>query len=385
MGRIRFANQLRGVAALCVACSHLVGVFWAMPGIVSSVTATPPQHGDLPGLFWLVAHQWFNLGPFGVAIFFLISGMVVPFSLDKHTSGSFILARLLRIYPTYAAALLLEVAAITVSSRVWDRPLPFTPSIVLGNLTLLYDLIGQPSIDLVNWTLSVELKFYFAIVLVAPLVRRGCAGAIIALGGVICAANMAMAAGLFGNLGAPPSTPSYTFSSQSLCLIYMLIGTLFNFHLRGKLGTTGLLAGIAALSGLFVATWLVGVWRTQFPVVTVNYGYALALFTALYAVRDRVPPNRLLDGMADISFPFYVLHSLIGYTLLRSAMVGLKLAYDPALAITVAILFGLSLALHRLVERPTQRLGRHIGVKMTVAPRPWLPAKSAADDGSATR
>ncbi len=59
------------------------------------------------------------------------------------------------------AALLLEVAAVFLSSHVWSRPLPFTTSIVAGNLSLLYDLFGQPSIDLVNWTLSVELKILY--------------------------------------------------------------------------------------------------------------------------------------------------------------------------------------------------------------------------------
>ena len=89
MSRIRFANQLRGLAALCVAVSHLIGVYWALPDVVSAVTATaPPPPAPYPDLFWLVLRQWFNLGPFGVALFFLISGMVVPFSLERHGRAS---------------------------------------------------------------------------------------------------------------------------------------------------------------------------------------------------------------------------------------------------------------------------------------------------------
>lgn len=356
MGRIRFANQLRGIAALCVACSHLIGVFWAMPEVVSSATSTPPQQGTLPGLFWLVAHTWFNLGPFGVALFFLISGLVVPFSLDRHSRSSFLLARMLRVFPTYIAALLLEVAAVSLSSHVWSRPLPFTTSIVAGNLSLLYDLFGQPSIDLVNWTLSVELKFYIAVAIMAPLVRRCSAAGIVLAGCCIFLANK-----MIGDVDAMPSTPSYTFSSHSLCLIYMFIGTLFNFHLRGKLGNVGLAIGVAILSALFLSTWLVGVWRTQYPIVTVNYAYALVLFSALYALRRQVPGNALLDGLAAISFPFYLVHSLLGYTLLKVTMVLCHLAYYPALMISFGALLMISLALHQVFELPTQRLGQMIG------------------------
>ncbi len=371
MGRIRFANQLRGFAAIFVAISHLVGVYWALPEVVSAATATPPQLGAAPGIMYYVSFQWFNLGPFGVAIFFLISGLVVPFSVERNTRGGFMLARLLRIYPTYAAVVVIDVAVVTLSSYLWHRPVPFSPAIIAGNVTLLYDLVGQWSIDLVNWTLSVELKFYLLIMLMAPLIRRGSAAGIVLAGCGLCAANLLLEYGVPGARSALPSTPSFTFSSQSLCLIYMLIGTLFNFHLRGRVRTAGLAAGVAALAGLFVATWLVSVWHAQFPMVTATYFYALVLFGLLYAVRRYVPSNRLLDAMAAISFPFYVLHSLLGFTLLRAGMVGFGLSYYPALTGSVGVVVLVSIAVHRWVEMPTQRVGRDLAARLSVR-RPRL-------------
>ncbi len=78
MPRLIFANQLRGLAALCVVGSHLVAVFWAMRDVVGIATASPPQPGDGPPFLGLFLLTWFNLGPFGVGIFFLISGLVIP-------------------------------------------------------------------------------------------------------------------------------------------------------------------------------------------------------------------------------------------------------------------------------------------------------------------
>ncbi len=83
MERVRFANQLRGVAALMVACSPLVGVVWLMPDVVSLVTATPTQTDTVPGIVGLVVYPWVNLGLLEVGVFFLISGLVIPFSLEK--------------------------------------------------------------------------------------------------------------------------------------------------------------------------------------------------------------------------------------------------------------------------------------------------------------
>ncbi len=356
MHRIRFANQLRGIAALAVACSHLIGVFWAIPEAVTAATFSPPQAGPLPGLFWIANLAWFQLGPFGVALFFLISGLVIPFSLEKHSRLSFVLARLLRIYPTYIAALLLEMLVLYGAAQAWGRPFGYGGWTITANALLVYDLIGQPSIDLVNWTLSVELKFYLLVVLLAGPIRRGNAAALIGAALGILAANAALA--WFGWLDAVPSTPAYTFSSHSLCLIYMLMGTLFNFHLRGKIGTGLLWGGVGLLLLVFAVTWRTTVWRAQFPAVTVNYAYALLLFAGLYAVRHSIPRNPVLDVLAAISFPFYVLHSLLGYSVLRAGMVGLGWGYYPALLVTVAVILAASALLHWVVERPTIRAGR---------------------------
>lgn len=359
--RIRFANQLRGVAALCVALSHLLGVYWLIPGVVSAATFTPPQQGAPPSAITLISYPWFNFGPFGVGVFFLISGMVIPFSIEKNTRLGFAAARILRIYPTYIAALLIEVAVLYTSSVAWHRPFTLTATTIWSNALLIYDLIGEPSLDLVNWTLSVELKFYLLAMLLLPAIRRGRAWVLLAAAAAIVAINAAMTLGWVGDIAAQPSTPSYTFSSHSVCLVFMLIGVAFNFHLRRLLSTPGLLAVVALLAMMFAIAWQLSVWHDQYPIVTANYAYALALFAALYAVRRIVPSNPALDAMAAVSFPFYVVHSLMGYTLLRSLMVGARIGYPLAIAITLPAILLFATALHIAIEKPSIRAGRALG------------------------
>ena len=359
--RIGFANQLRGLAALAVAVSHLVGVFWILPDVVSAVTFSPPQPGPPPGpLLAVVAYPWFNFGPFGVAVFFLISGLVIPFSFQTHGRRGFAVARLLRIYPTYVIAFLLQMLVLYGASLAWGRPFGFTLRAIVTNALLVYDLVGEPSLDLVNWTLSVELKFYLLALLLQPALVAGRTVPLLGAGAALLAVNGAMALGWVGDLAAPPSTPSYTASSHSTCLIFMLIGVAFNFHSRGRLGAAGLLATAGVLVIAFLGSWRLGVWAGQYPVVSSNYLYALALFAALYAIRRWLPAVPGLDAMASISFPFYVVHSLLGYSMLRALMVALELGYTAALPITLLVLVAVSTMLHILVERPTARAGKAI-------------------------
>ena len=100
MQRLIFANQSRGLAALSVVGSHWVGVYFGSPDSVAAATATPLETGPVPALFGVFAQPWFNFSPFGVALFFLISGLVIPISLDNHNRAGFTLARALRIFPT---------------------------------------------------------------------------------------------------------------------------------------------------------------------------------------------------------------------------------------------------------------------------------------------
>jgi peptidoglycan/LPS O-acetylase OafA/YrhL len=376
--RLRFANQLRGVAALAVACSHLIGVFWVMRDFAALATATPVQAGPNPPLVALVSHPWFNLGPFGVGVFFLISGLVIPFSLQRHSRGSFLLARLLRIYPTYVAALLIEVAVVHANSTFWQRPFPYGAWTVLSNCLLIQDLVGQPSIDLVNWTLCVELRFYVVVALVAGAVRRGSmaalAGIAMAAAGLVAAA----AAGAFGPPGPDPVLLSYAVSTESLFIVFMLIGVVFNFHLRGCIGTAALLGSVAALGGLFAACWRMSALSYQYPGVPLNYACALGLFGALYAVRSRIPANPVLDAMAAISFPFYLVHSLIGYSVLKLLVVVWQVGYPLALAGAVLAVVALATGLHLTVESSSVRWGHWLSLRSYQRAGPFAITKTSS-------
>lgn len=358
--RLVFANQLRGIAALLVACSHLIGVFWVLRRFVAEATFSPVQGGANPALVNLISYQWFEFGPFGVALFFLISGLVIPFSLEKHTRWTFLLARILRIYPTFIVALLFEMLVLYGASRYWHRPFAFDARMILTNGLLINNLTGYPVVDFVNWTLSIEIKFYLLIMIVATSIKNGKLSVLFGIAAAITLANFLIARH-FDGLHITQSTPVLsTFSLESPYIIFMFIGVLFNFHESKYYGSVKLVATILVMSALFLTCWRLGTLSPEYPVVTVNYLYGIIIFGTLYAGRNYIKENRIIDFMASISFPFYLIHAVIGFTVMKILMVSLRFNYYLALVCAVFVITGLALLLHRTLELGTIAMGRRL-------------------------
>jgi len=80
--RLGWLDALRGIAALCVVFDHLTH------SVLQPVRNT--------------VYQWFDPGQYGVFVFFLVSGYIVPASLERKGSiRSFWVSRVFRLYPLY--------------------------------------------------------------------------------------------------------------------------------------------------------------------------------------------------------------------------------------------------------------------------------------------
>ncbi len=364
--KVVFADQLRGLAALVVVLTHMFNVYPFAQAMVATTVGTPPL--NLPTL-WItpaMAQSWINFGPLGVGLFFLVSGFVIPFSLRRHGRGAFLLARALRIYPTYWAALAIGCLLVVASARYWGRPTPFNWESVWANLTLSHTLRGIPSIDQVNWTLVVELHFYVLAALTRPWILN-------------CRLwpMLAAVAGALGLLAAQRIglAPQPSFSELvAMLLPYMLIGTAFHYHYVGALRFPLLWAVVAGLSAVsFSLSEISPTTAVGNPVLAASYGYALLLFSIAYAARNRIPDWRALRLLARISYPLYSVHLLVGFTLMTWLIAGpAGLPYGWASIATLAVLLLVAWVLHQGVERWTIRWGAALG-------KAGVPAPAAGD------
>ena len=98
----------------------LIGVLIAYPASSAIIYAShfaPLTDFGLP-YFW---------GYFGVALFFLISGFVIPLSVAKLSRSGFMVARIFRIWPTYLIGLAIAIFCIALNANLSGRSFPYQP------------------------------------------------------------------------------------------------------------------------------------------------------------------------------------------------------------------------------------------------------------------
>ncbi|WP_049577902.1 acyltransferase family protein [Nonomuraea sp. SBT364] len=383
--RLGWLDALRGVAALVVVYEH----------------ALNPLYPELRG----VTGPWFAAGWYGVIVFFLVSGYVIPASLERRGSvAGFWIGRGFRLYPLWAVvvgdALLLAVTGID-GIHVWltDRPV----TAVLAHLTMLQDLLNAPNVVNVLWTLSYEMAFYllatalfvagrhrrsaevaagFGVLAVAAggvlpmtlltrtgptlattlaaiaLAGCGLAGALSSRAVARRAGAVALAVLTLGLIAVNSRIPAW----QSLTILAtMFAGTALYRAEAGQISwrRAGLLAGGVPVAAVAAAM----LWHTEDPlpwVVAIVAAWATFAAGMLLAHRD-VPA--LWAWLGTVSYSVYLIHPILleivdGFLDDPAAVAW---PYRAGLGVlVVAALLGCAALTYRIVEAPAQRLGRRI-------------------------
>src|SRR5689334_1887681 len=144
--RLAFLDALRGIAAFSVAFQHGGEVILG--------------HG-----FRSWSNHWFGFGKFGLIAFFITSGFIIPYSLERGASvARFWVGRFFRLYPAYWTSLILILGVYFGFGITQALPQNFRrhiPLNSLANVTMLQDFLGRPHAIPLYYTLSIELLFYF--------------------------------------------------------------------------------------------------------------------------------------------------------------------------------------------------------------------------------
>jgi peptidoglycan/LPS O-acetylase OafA/YrhL len=391
-------DAMRGFAALCVVFSHL-------------------SFHDLQSLRGPV-YDVFDPGLYGVFVFFLVSGYIVPASLERKGSiRSFWLSRVFRLFPLFVVALaaifVLHPFGYTTFSSSDQHPV----ATVLAHMFMLNDLLGVTNLINVLWTLSYEMVFYLlitALFTVGAHKRSGrialvFACAALALGGLlpsgwfaaqgISLTQLAIIADalIIGGLALavagrriPRTMGALLAAATGLILLafnervaafegltimaLMFTGTLLYRAERGSVSRRW--AGLAVLA-VFLLAMVAGAWhleqsspgRDMLPEQR-QWIFSL-LFAALtfgvgLAVRNRRVPS-VLAWLGLVSYSVYLLHpvllSVYIHTPWTSASHPMGIQILLALAFLAALLVCCALTYY-LVEAPMQRLGRHVAQRM---------------------
>ncbi|MFZ6871665.1 acyltransferase family protein [Undibacterium sp. Di27W] len=363
--KILFAHQLRGMAAVLVLVSHWFGVYWGMREAVAYYTASPVHGGASPLVYDIMSYYPnFGLGPLGVSIFFLISGFVIPVSLEKISSSKFLIMRFFRIYPTYCMSLSVGLLFVYCSSQFWSMPLFWNAKILASNMLLINDFFLLPSVDLVNWTLVVELKFYLVAACLSPAIRQGKILPLFIFSLSLLMLNWFLNSTYSTAVSAELLSVLKLLASGFVYVQFMLIGLFFYYSYQQKISNKNLIFCVLLQLMIFALTWSHSSIQDQFPIVTRIYFYGFALFALAYIFRNKFRKNRCFDFLADISFPLYLVHSLAGYVMIKILMFYACPFYFSVL-LALLVVTAMAYAIHVFVEMPTNSLGKtlaHYGI-----------------------
>jgi peptidoglycan/LPS O-acetylase OafA/YrhL len=314
-GRIEVLDFLRGVASISVALFHFCNVLG--PGAIYTAS---------------------TYGKYGVQVFFVISGFIIPYSL--HRGGyrikhylTFVLKRVTRLDPPYLVTIAI-VLALGFLSRVFpfQKDLRFEVSAaqVLLHLGYLNTFFGYPWLVDIFWSLAIEFQYYLLIGLVFPLVvsRK--------------ALVRVPALAALGALSFVITSGAYVF--YFLFLFLMGVATFqYRIGLIGRRQFAAVIVVVVACS--FVNLGIPATVAGSLTVCAILFfKFKSAVFTFL----------------GNISYSLYLLHSPVGR---RALNVGLRLTGAESEAGKVAVIMmalGVSIlasyALYKAVEKPSQKL-----------------------------
>ncbi|HFD3247196.1 TPA: acyltransferase family protein [Escherichia coli] len=368
-----FVHYLRGIAVLSVMFTHFGSAFFnANPTLSSYVNVPTIDDRIYPWVVLLmpVDFQGF-LGVFGVTVFFMISGFVIPMSVEKYTFGNFLTKRFFRLFPTYFCVFTLNLLIAVLGYVIYHSSgIDYQHSVkdILWSYTMgivLYFNAGANLLDPVAWTLAIEIFFYLVTSVVFNVLFYFRKNREIKIADIIALSFI---------LDVIASILSLKFDAASACMpwinvsflikgiylsSFMLIGTTFFLHTKGRISTSVLVLAVCLqYFGVVHININMHPYGVYIPIVWLFSWLMIAILTFSfgYAINEKIREHKLIGFMADISYPLYLCHSYVGYFIMGVLM---NLAILPK-SIVMFIPFPVSILVawlvHKYIEMPTSKM-----------------------------
>ncbi|WP_179222074.1 acyltransferase family protein [Inquilinus limosus] len=392
--RLKFLDGLRAIAALSVVGQHAGELLY-------------------PQFFGWSITVW-RPGQFGVFLFFIISGFVIPYTIGRYRSPlSFAFGRFFRIFPLLAAA-----TAFVLLTSGQDYSL----GVIVANLFAVHLFFTNINIVGSSWTLYYELIFYvligvaffsnrlpnslrvISVIPLLPLLLNGSISGDLLFGSaakfvhsweaiaVVLAFSVILAMAIAGHalsslLKVLPFAVvvgfllfhNYRGIFYNLTLVqFFAIGVLYYFHYTKRLATRHLVMLLIANAVMILINFRIFYYPFEWPAPQplhdwlapyfvdadkvgrlapwwtdpVTYICAIVVFSFGYFFRYGLE-GRVITWLGMISYSIYIVHSVIIHHLPQ--ITGSRIVtFFGWMAISVVV----SWLTYRLIEDPFHRLGR---------------------------
>jgi peptidoglycan/LPS O-acetylase OafA/YrhL len=316
------------------------------PDIILASTDTQLHATPKLLLEWLMPFVF--AGGAGVIVFFLVSGYIISQVLSVEQTTSFLIRRLFRIYPLYMTAVLIQI----IVENSWSG---LSLKTLILQLLLMGDFFAVPyTLTGVEWTLRVEIIFY---VFMAALKTMG-----------------------------------FWSERKHLLIFVLFITTILMSQLPAFPDGLGLFKGYFLIYGpflfvgagfwLYEQTWTTfGCFFALIIMVFINYFYLISsyqptwlsthfavlgflLFTITWIFRFRFQVNRTILLLSDLTYSVYLFHKWM-FDFFKTNIIKLFSLVQGTDFLALISLFFFCFLLHRIIERPANKLGRVMSLKVT--------------------
>lgn len=301
-------------------------------------------------------------GEIGVMVFFLISGYVIAQSLEKYSFKEFVINRFWRIIPTNIISLVLILfSAFILGFNVIDL---VTIKDYIANAFLVQPFLGIRPVNPVIWSLVVEVIFYlYAAIWFTKITKMSSRGVLVASIFLVVIEIICIILDQVTFLET-----KHTIKNLLATIVYnayfiscIMVG--MGFYVVKKEEKSNYLI-ILLIMSVIVGFEIVGKYMPKL-IVTPPNTCIVAIGIFYFTVQSNLlnSNNKILTFFADISYPLYLNHCILGWIILSYVQ---NITQKGVLVFIVGVgsVVLISYLVHYLVEKPSMKLAK----KMTVAP-----------------
>ena len=360
INRLECLDILRSFSALGIVFYHYCIFFFTAQDFSAKLCCFSPL--DFSEYSFIDFFKIFplDMGKFFVAIFFLLSGFLIPYLIDHYpTRQAFLKNRFFRLWPIYAVGLLFNIMFVWGACLYNQIPFPYSFNTLLASFLCLRDFLDYPFITGVIWTFEVEVKFFLFCFIIYPLLKKPSPQKLLLLqiGLFFFCFNLAS----FLQESSEENLRLFNFfkvlSLDLRFFCFLFLGIFLSLFYEKKITFKNWVIFSIALIVLFwIETALIFKPERVFKYL-VSYIPAWIIFVAstwpkeIQTIAQR--QSTIFRFLADISYPLYLIHAIPGYILIY-------ILFDHGIPIFIGILIAFILSiifavlLNNKIEKPVR-------------------------------
>ncbi|WP_115329834.1 acyltransferase family protein [Legionella busanensis] len=285
---------------------------------------------------------FFLAGNTGVVVFFLVSGYVITYVLQAELPFEFLVKRIFRIYPLFVIALLLQVFL----NSIIDHSSP-NYYVLIPQLLLIGDFFQAPNVlGGVEWTLRVEIIFYFIMFLMRLLNLTN--KDTIALPFTLIFLTLLL------NLLSPiPGVNTWNMAYLNMYGPFLFLGVFIYLYENQRIK----LSTLMAFTGLvFVQLWHLNVVYQPYWSHTLLSLRAFLLFLITWKFREKLTSNAIIIFTSELTYSIYLFHNWLYDRIIQN----FNGSFLVKTTCTLILLILICTFFVKFIEKPAIKLGRKV-------------------------